>query len=90
MRNVFEFNVRCFKDPKSETSKSEPYWNDPARLPLFIELELLVAEGRMAAGFRQELADNGKLSEKSRSKLRRFVITVPMRNHGINDNRIYQ
>jgi len=89
VQNVFDFKVRCFKKTKREDPEGSPVWDDHTSLPLFVELEIFVADNRSRAALRRELARTGELSEKSRKTLRRFIITVPMTNHGINDNRIH-
>lgn len=89
LNNVFDFKIRCYEEPKSTEPEPETTWEDPRRLPRFIEMELYVANSNMVAGLRKEIEESGELSEESRRKLRRFTITVPMRNYGIYDNRIY-
>lgn len=87
--NVFDFKILCYEEPKSTGGEPETTWEDPRRLPKFIELELHVANANMVAGLRKEIEKSGELSEESKRKLRRFTITVPMRNYGIYDSRIY-
>jgi len=89
LKNVFDFKVHCYKQPKSESLESTTVWEDSESLPLFIEFEIFVAQNSMVAGLQKEVEANGELSEESRRKLRRFLITVPMRNYGINDSSIY-
>ena len=89
LRNVFDFKVHCYDKPKSQNPNVEGTWNDPQKLPLFVELEIFVSNSQAAASLRKELESTGELSEESRKKLRRFLITVPIRNHGINDSNLY-
>ena len=90
LHHVFAFNVRCLR---SANATAESTWNDPDELPLYVELELRVADRRMAGKFRDEFEETGELSEESlkkKKKLRRFVITVPMQGYGIESNPAYR
>lgn len=90
VKNVFGFEVRCYTQPKSEGGEADLSWEDHTSLPLFVELELLVSDDQLIGAMENEMATNGTLSDEWKRKLRRFVITIPLANHDINDNRIYQ
>ena len=70
VRNVFGFDVRCYTEPKGEAGDDagSPTWEDHTQLPLFIEIELRVADDQHAGFFEDELARSGTLSERLRKK----------------------
>ena len=90
LQDVYGFDVRSFQDLKRNGDPGETTWNDHTSLPLFVEIEIRVADEANKRLVEYELETKGELSEETEKKLRRFLITVPMTNRDINDNRVYQ
>lgn len=90
LRNVYDFKVKCHEDASG--ASVAPSW--PAsrgELPYYVELILGVARDEDVPIFAKAAEDaGGPITDPALlSRLQRFVLTVPMLNRGVVDNRSY-